>query len=52
MSGDTADVYTLEIRRRENVPLLASLKTCLDQVQPGLLLRSPMDLVCTCLQRH
>ena len=50
--GVVADAFRLEVRQRESVPQLASLKQWLDEVTPGLLPKSPIRLGFAYIQRH
>lgn len=52
LAGVAADAVRYQIRQRESVPQLASLKQWLDEVTPGLLPKSPIRLGFAYMQRH
>ena len=51
-TGDAADAVRLEMRQRESVPQLQSLKLWIDEVTPGLLPKSPIRQGFAYIQRH
>ena len=50
--GDTADAVRFEMRQRESVPQLQSLKLWIDEVMPGLFPKSPFRQGFAYIQRH